>query len=77
MITYDIPFNVMPPDSRGVCFTGGKIQLFDTRVAALAFAMRDAERKRREGLTVVVSVEGADGRWRAFDQDMKPPGLAA
>jgi hypothetical protein len=77
MITYDIPFSSIPTGQWGVCFSSGKIQLFNTRVAALAFAMRDAERKRREGLAAVVSVEGADGRWRAFDPDMKPPGVAA
>lgn len=73
MITYDIPFSSLPSGPWGVCFSDSKLRLFDSRVAALAFAMRDAERKRREGLVVMVSVEGADGRWRAFDPDMKPP----
>ncbi len=76
MITYDIPFACFPSGQWSASFTGGKLQLFDTRLSAITFAVRDSNRKRLAGFEAVISVEGADGRWRAFDPDMKPPDKA-
>ena len=46
---------------------------FDSRVAALAFAMLSAKAavKKRDD-KACIAIQGADGNWRKFDSDMLP-----
>jgi hypothetical protein len=48
-----------------------KRSLFTSRVLALHFALDQAMRREISGCAVLLSVEGADGKWRDFDTQIK------
>lgn len=45
---------------------------FDSRIDAILYAARRAHKLQMAGRTVAVSLEGADGRWRAFNSSLQP-----
>ncbi len=46
---------------------------FESRVAALAFAMQSAKDVVKScGEKACIAIQGADGNWRTFDPDMLP-----
>lgn len=47
---------------------------FDSRMAALAFAMQSAKAAAVKGCgdKACIAIQGADGHWRRFDPDMLP-----
>lgn len=74
LVIYDIPFS---PDLAGlwhVQMNGVPTENFDTRVAAIAYAVQQSKLLGvHGGLQVLVSVEGADGIWREFESNAKRP----
>ncbi|WP_369930032.1 DUF2188 domain-containing protein [Xanthomonas sp. NCPPB 2632] len=74
LVIYDIPFS---PDLAGlwhVQMNGVPTENFDTRVAAIAYAVQQSKLLgAHSGLQVLVSVEGADGIWREFESSAKRP----
>ncbi|KAG9613725.1 hypothetical protein KCV01_g993, partial [Aureobasidium melanogenum] len=74
LVIYDIPFH---PDIAGlwhVQVNGVPTENFDTRVAAIAFAVQQSKLiGAQNNVQVLVSVEGADGVWREFESSAKRP----
>jgi hypothetical protein len=74
LVIYDIPFN---PDLAGlwhVQLNGVPTENFDSRVAAIAYAVQQSKLLGTQGqVQVLVSVEGADGVWREFESNAKRP----
>jgi hypothetical protein len=73
MIAFDIFYEARPGGMWDLRLSNESARFFPTRLAALAYAIREAGRRKSEGTLVQISVEGADGRWRAFDSEMKAP----
>ncbi|QWT21887.1 DUF2188 domain-containing protein [Bacillus sp. NP157] len=74
LVIYDIPFH---PDLAGlwhVQLNGVPTENFETRVAAIAYAVNQSRLIGNPGhVQVLVSVEGADGVWREFESNAKRP----
>jgi len=75
LVIYDIPFN---PDLGGlwhVQLNGVPTENFESRVAAIAYAVQQSKLLGTHSgqLQVLVSVEGADGVWREFESNAKRP----
>lgn len=74
LVIYDIPFH---PDIAGlwhVQVNGVPTENFETRVAAIAFAVQQSKLiGAQNNVQVLVSVEGADGVWREFESSAKRP----
>lgn len=75
LVIYDIPFH---PDLAGlwhVQLNGVPTENFETRVAAIAYAVQQSKLLGTQGaaVQVLVSVEGADGVWREFESNAKRP----
>jgi hypothetical protein len=52
---------------------GGNAQRrFPSRKAALAYANHESRRRDPGGKNTAINLEGADGRWRGFTQDIMP-----
>ena len=45
---------------------------FDTRVAALSYALKSAKSASGTGAPACVAIQGADGNWRSFSPDLLP-----
>jgi hypothetical protein len=73
MIFYEIPYE---KGSTQMWYVDGLAEgrkNFDTRVAALGYAMKLAGAAvRSRGDKACVAIQGADGSWRSFDPDMLP-----
>jgi hypothetical protein len=67
MIVFDIPFEPEPSGAWALLMNNELAGEFPTRAKALAFAIASAQRT-----AVAINIEGADGRWRAFDQAVLP-----
>lgn len=73
MIFYEIPYESENLDCWHVDGLVGERREFDTRVAALAYAMQSARaRVDASGGDACIAIQGADGNWRRFDPDMLP-----
>jgi hypothetical protein len=74
LVIYDIPF---APDLAGlwhVQINGVPTENFDSRVAAIGYAVQQSKLLGGQGgVQVLVSVEGADGMWREFESNAKRP----
>ena len=45
---------------------------FETRAAAIAFALKAAQERSSRGSSVSINIEGGDHVWRLFDPNMRP-----
>ena len=53
--TYELSINESPP------------LRFDSRGAALGYAVKLANQRHQQGLDYAINIEGGDGRWRLFN----------
>jgi hypothetical protein len=74
MVIYDVAYRPVSDGSWTVKASDDGYKEFPTRTDALRFAIDAALDAHRHGDDAAVSVEGADGRWRLFDEHAK--GLA-
>jgi hypothetical protein len=73
MIFYEIPYEKGNTQTWHLDGLAEGRRDFDSRVAALAFAMQSAKAAvNRCGDRACISIQGADGYWRTFDPDMLP-----
>jgi hypothetical protein len=73
MIFYEIPYEKGSTQSWHLDGLAEGRRNFDSRVAALAFAMRSAKAAVHQyGDKACIAIQGADGNWRNFDPDMLP-----
>jgi hypothetical protein len=73
VIFYEIPYEIGNTQSCHLDGLAGGRREFDTRVAALAYAMQAAKAMvRSSGNHACIAIQGADGNWRTFDPDMLP-----
>lgn len=73
MIFYEIPYESGSTHSCHLDGVAGGRREFDTRVAALAYAMQSAKAiVSTSGDHACIAIQGADGNWRTFDPDMLP-----
>lgn len=73
MIFYEIPYQM---GTTHICqldgLAGGRRE-FETRVAALAYAIQSAKALScTSGDDACIAIQGADGNWRKFNPDMLP-----
>jgi hypothetical protein len=71
VISYEIPFAQLSDGTWSVSVNHAEGQHFASRVAALNHALTEAKALARRGKATMISIEGADGRWRAFDTNVK------
>lgn len=71
MTSFEIPYSQLSDGTWSVSVNHAESRHFSSRVAALNYAMSEARTLANRGFRTIVSVEGADGQWRAFDDDMK------
>ncbi len=71
MVTYDVPYQPVPDGHWAVKSSADGQRRFLTRTDALRFAMGAALDARQHGDTAAIAIEGADGRWRLFDERAK------
>lgn len=73
MIVYEIPYEMDNMHSGHLDGLAGGRREFDTRVAALSYAMQSAKAiVGSSGDHACIAIQGADGSWRTFDPDMLP-----
>lgn len=73
MIFYEIPYETGATNTCHLDGLAGGRREFDSRVAALAFAMQSAKAiVSKSGADACIAIQGADGSWRTFDPDMLP-----
>jgi hypothetical protein len=73
MICYEIPYEKGNTHTWYLDGLAEGRKSFDSRVAALSFAMRSAKAATKHfGDKACIAIEGADGTWRTFDPDMVP-----
>lgn len=73
VIFYEIPYECGDTHSYHLDGIAGGRRQFDTRVAALAYAMQSAKAMvGPSGAHACIAIQGADGNWRTFDPDMLP-----
>lgn len=71
MTSFEIPYSKLPDGTWPVSASHLEHRHFFSRIAALGYAINEARKRARRGIATIISVEGADGQWRAFDDDMK------
>jgi hypothetical protein len=74
MVIYDVAYAPVQDGNWTVKASDDGFKEFSTRNDALRFAIDAALVARKHGDDAAVSIEGADGRWRMFDERAK--GLA-
>jgi hypothetical protein len=71
MVIYDVPYQPVPDGNWTVKASDDGQKAFPTRNDALRFAIDAALDAHRHGDDAAISIEGADGRWRLFDERAK------
>jgi hypothetical protein len=71
MTSFEIPYAQLSDGTWPVTVSHLEHRYFFSRMAALGYAIIEARKRARRGIATIISVEGADGQWRAFDDDMK------
>jgi hypothetical protein len=72
MLMFEIPYK---PTDEGSWYVAGLTsgrKDFETRVDAVAFAMRSAQKLSSSNRATRICIEGADGAWRTFDAALMP-----
>ena len=73
MIFYEIPYEQGNTDTWHLDGLAVGRKSFDSRVAALSFAIQAAKAVAKDlGDQACIAIQGADGTWRTFDPDMVP-----
>jgi hypothetical protein len=71
MTSFEIPYAQLSDGTWSVSVNHAEGRHFSSRVAALSYAINEAKTLASRGIAIIISVEGADGQWRAFDDEMK------
>ena len=71
MTSFEIPYAQFSDDTWSVSVNHAESRYFSSRMAALNYAMNEARTLAIRDIAAIISVEGADGQWRDFDDDMK------
>jgi hypothetical protein len=72
MIILDVPFEPTTDTLWQVAVSDGRLRQFASRESALVFALSEARsRGGQERGGSFVNIEGADGKWRLFDPELK------
>lgn len=67
MMTFDLFHTPADDGSFALSINESPPLHFDTRGAALGYAVRLAHQRHRQGHDYAINIEGGDGRWRLFE----------